>query len=359
MLTKSEECVFQLLNQKQSVCRICFHQLEEATNKDQEFFKMLQFSCPDLLLCEDPRLPHHLCQSCFVLLQKCYKFLINVHSSHTLLNKYLETLGPQRDQLSVEKLHLFYEVKPETLKQASSASDNAHFKRGATNFHACQSCMKKYRSKYELEVHQRVHSGEKPFACSVCQKSFTDNRNLKRHLKIHSEDKKHECPTCQKKFLHLFSLKTHQRIHTGEKHYVCEMCGKPFNTSGELTIHSRIHTRLKPYACTICSKAFSSKSTLNTHMSVHTGDRKHSCVICSRKFRTSYDLKVHMRCHDNEKPYFCKYANCDKTYRSNSQLNVHLRTHTGEKRHQCGVCLKKFGESSTLKRHFLTHGGTS
>lgn len=153
-----------------------------------------------LQLCEDPRLPNQLCQSCFVLLQNCYQFLINVHSSHAVLNKYLDTLRSQIDNLSVEEEldDFLYEVKPETLKDARS------YQKSAANVHPCQSCLKKYRSKYDLEasmlawlvsvesktfvlqVHQRVHSGEKPFACSVCQKSFTDNRNLKRHSKIHS-----------------------------------------------------------------------------------------------------------------------------------------------------------------------------
>uniref|UniRef100_A0A670KFS5 C2H2-type domain-containing protein n=1 Tax=Podarcis muralis TaxID=64176 RepID=A0A670KFS5_PODMU len=64
-------------------------------------------------------------------------------------------------------------------------------------------------------IHQRSHTGEKPFECMDFSQSG--------HLRIH------------------------QRSHTGEKPFKCMECGKSFTTSGNLRIHQRSHTGEKPF----------------------------------------------------------------------------------------------------------------
>ena len=66
--------------------------------------------------------------------------------------------------------------------------------------HACTDCEKKFLSKKKLDMHIRVHTGEKPFACPFCEHCCARRDNLKSHIK-----KNH--PSSQKEPVENASLK--------------------------------------------------------------------------------------------------------------------------------------------------------
>ena len=144
----------------------------------------------------------------------------------------------------------------------------------------CKTCGKGFRSKSDLDRHERSHSGEKPFKCSFCPSEFSQRSHLEKHKKIHlksepealncKENKKSwTCDVCYKKFVSKFQLNRHKMSHSKEKPYECSKCDLRFSCKEYLKRHERIHTRTEPFKCEICSASFRVKSALVVHRNTH------------------------------------------------------------------------------------------
>ncbi|XP_043922763.1 zinc finger and BTB domain-containing protein 24 isoform X2 [Protopterus annectens] len=217
----------------------------------------------------------------------------------------------------------------------------------------CKDCGKVFKNHYFLTIHQRSHTGERPFRCSECSKGFSQKHSLQVHERMHSGVRPHICTTCNKALATKHSLMEHLSLHTGQKAFTCDQCGKYFSQKRQLKSHYRVHTGRSLQECEHCHRKCMDAAQLKKHLRTHTGEKPFTCDICGKSFTAKSSLQTHIRIHRGEKPYSC--GTCGKSFSDSSAKRRHCVLHTGKKSFSCPNCNVQFARSDSLKAHMKIH----
>ncbi|XP_075529821.1 uncharacterized protein LOC142563161 isoform X1 [Dermacentor variabilis] len=164
--------------------------------------------------------------------------------------------------------------------------------------HKCPRCPYSSNKSHNVTNHERIHTGEKPFACQICRRGFSRRAHLDRHLLVHTEERRYECPDCGQRFTQASNMARHRKLHSGEsaRCHVCPECAKRFAQKAALATHLLTHTGEKPHACAECGVRFAQRGHVRRHeLVVHGRQYPLHCPHCGKGCVNMNALRGHVR----------------------------------------------------------------
>jgi KRAB domain-containing zinc finger protein len=119
-------------------------------------------------------------------------------------------------------------------------------------------------SAFQLGIHMRRHTGEKPHKCSYCDYRAVEKGIVNKHIK---------------------------EVHAMEKHF-CDLCGKNYKSKNSLRDHLKTHSEVPPFQCKECGRGFKHRQNLRRHLAV-IHKLKHTCNICKVGEFSASELREH------------------------------------------------------------------
>ena len=194
------------------------------------------------------------------------------HQCHKCDKSYNGKKALQGHLLTVHSDKIFQCEHCEFTNHSKFATD-LHVKRRHTeerdkkyNFN-CPKCEKKFLDNGQLRTHMRnIHQETEPVNCLECNKVFRTAKRLSFHAKsMHGNLRKCKCNECGKMFNKEYELMIHHRVHTGERPFKCDVCKATFNKLNHKGRHMKIHTGVRPHICSLCGKGFVQKTNMVLH----------------------------------------------------------------------------------------------
>lgn len=104
----------------------------------------------------------------------------------------------------------------------------------------CDICGKECFTRFQLKDHKLIHQEGIPFICETCGQGFNSRTCLTSHVfHKHSKVRNHKCTDygCEKSFKTRTQLLVHMRSHSGEKPFQCPDCHYKSTTRGNMRLH--------------------------------------------------------------------------------------------------------------------------
>ncbi|GIY59808.1 zinc finger protein 629 [Caerostris extrusa] len=181
-----------------------------------------------------------------------------------------------------------------------------------------------YVAKFVRQQHDQHMMGHDKHSCVMCDVTFSTKKMLLKHQQtIHGQTvlKKYQCGTCSKSFIRPLHLQIHERMHTGEKPVTCSHCEKSFSTERSLAKHLKTASHLqavndgkkveleKPFLCSTCGATFFQQQSLLRHIEIlHIPGNALKCPHCDYNTKCKANMKRHIERHANINDMFVKFV---------------------------------------------------